>query len=60
MLLFHASVTDSLVTLATHIINHLGLAGVALLTLSSAVIVVPGTEATMLFAGFNVTTTTSR
>ena len=54
MLALHASVTDSLVTLATHIINDLGLAGVALLTLSSAVIVVPGTEATMLLAGFNV------
>ena len=54
MLLTHASVTDSLVTLATHVINHLGLAGVALLTLSSAVIVVPGTEATMLLSGFNV------
>lgn len=54
MLLTHASVTDSLVTLATHIINHLGLAGVALLTFSSAVIVVPGTEATMLLSGFNV------
>lgn len=54
MLLLHSSVTDSLVTLATHVINDLGLAGVALLTLSSAVIVVPGTEATMLLSGFNV------
>ena len=53
-MLLHASVTDSLVTLATHIINDLGLAGVALLTLSSAVIIVPGTEATMLLSGFNV------
>ncbi len=49
-----ASVTDSLVTLATHIIRDLGLAGVALLTLTSAVIGLPGTEPTMLFAGFNV------
>jgi membrane protein DedA with SNARE-associated domain len=32
----------------------LGLAGVALLTLTSGVIGVPGTEPTMLFAGFNV------
>jgi membrane protein DedA with SNARE-associated domain len=49
-----ASVTDSLVTLATHIINDLGLAGVSLLTLTSGVIGVPGSEPTMLFAGFNV------
>jgi membrane protein DedA with SNARE-associated domain len=48
------SVTDSLATLATHIINDLGLAGVALLNLTSGVIGVPGTEPTMLFAGFNV------
>jgi membrane protein DedA with SNARE-associated domain len=53
-LLEAASVTDSLVTLATHVIRDLGLAGVALLTLSSAVIGLPGTEPTMLFAGFNV------
>jgi len=49
-----ASVTNSLVTLATHVINDLGLAGVALLTLTTGVIGVPGTEPTMLFAGFNV------
>jgi membrane protein DedA with SNARE-associated domain len=49
-----ASVTDSLVTLATHIVNDLGLAGVTLLTMTSGVIGVPGTEPTMLFAGFNV------
>ncbi len=54
MLLALASVTDSLVTLATHIIRDLGLAGVALLTLTSGVIGVPGSEPTMLFAGFNV------
>jgi membrane protein DedA with SNARE-associated domain len=52
--LLAASVTDSLVNLATHIIRDLGLAGVSLLTLSSGVIGVPGTEPTMLFAGFNV------
>lgn len=49
-----ASITNSLVTLATHVIRDLGLAGVALMIFSSAVIFVPGTEATMLFAGFNV------
>jgi membrane protein DedA with SNARE-associated domain len=52
--LLAASVTDSLVTFATHVIRDLGLAGVALLTVSSGVIGVPGTESTMLFAGFNV------
>ena len=54
MLLVHASVTDALVRLATHLIADLGLAGVALLTLSSGVIGAPGTEPTMLFAGFDV------
>jgi membrane protein DedA with SNARE-associated domain len=48
------SVTDSLATLATHVINDLGLGGVALLCMTSGVIGVPGTEPTMLFAGFNV------
>jgi len=54
VLLVYASVTDSLVTLATHIIRDLGLAGVALLTMTSGIIGVPGSEPTMLFAGFNV------
>jgi membrane protein DedA with SNARE-associated domain len=54
VLILYASVTDSLVTLATHIIRDLGLAGVALLTLTSGVVGVPGSEPTMLFAGFNV------
>jgi membrane protein DedA with SNARE-associated domain len=49
-----ASVTDSLVTLATHIIRDLGLAGVSAMTLASGVVGVPGSEPTMLFAGFNV------
>jgi membrane protein DedA with SNARE-associated domain len=53
-LLLAASVTDSFVTLATHIIRDLGLAGVSLLTMLSGVIGVPGTEPTMLFAGFDV------
>jgi membrane protein DedA with SNARE-associated domain len=54
VLLAHASVTDSLVTLATHVINDLGYAGVALLCMTTGVIGLPGTEPTMLFAGFNV------
>ncbi len=54
MLLAHASLTEPLVKLATHLIADLGLAGVALLTLSSGVIGIPGTEPTMLFAGFDV------
>lgn len=54
MLLAFASVTDSLVTLATHVIRDLGLAGVAMLTMTSGVVGVPGSEPTMLFAGFNV------
>ena len=54
MLIALASVTDSLVTLATHVIRDLGLAGVAMLTLTSGVIGAPGSEPTMLFAGFNV------
>ncbi len=40
--------------MATHLIASLGLAGVALLTLTTGVVGLPGTEPTMLFAGFNV------
>jgi len=49
-----ASVTSGLVTLATHVIDHLAYAGVGLMILVSGVIAVPGTEAPMLFAGFDV------
>lgn len=49
-----ASLTGPLVNLATSIIRHLGLAGVLALTAMTGVIGVPGTEPTMLFAGFNV------
>ena len=49
-----ASITDSLVTFATDVVRDLGLPGVFLLmVLESACIPVPS-EATMLFAGFNV------
>jgi membrane protein DedA with SNARE-associated domain len=54
LLLALASVTDSLVSVATHLIRDIGLAGVALLSLTSGVIGLPGSEPTMLFAGFNV------
>ena len=49
-----ASLTGPLVNLATHVIGSLGLAGVALMTVTTAVIGVPGTEPMMLFAGFDV------
>src|SRR6478735_7205051 len=49
-----ASVTDSLVTFATNVVKDLGLPGIFLLmTPESACIPIPS-EATMLFAGFNV------
>lgn len=52
--LISASVTDSLVTFATNVVHDLGLAGVfVLMLLESACIPIPS-EATMLFAGFNV------
>jgi membrane protein DedA with SNARE-associated domain len=54
VLLTFASITNSLVNLATHVIQDIGLAGVFALTFSSGVVGVPGTEPTMLFAGFNV------
>ena len=49
-----ASVTASLVTFATHVVQHLGLPGVCLLIAMSQIVIVPGTEVTMLFAGFSV------
>lgn len=55
-MLLDASVTNSLATLATHVVQHLGYAGVALMITVSQVIIVPGTEVVMLFAGFNVDT----
>lgn len=54
MLLELASLTDSFVTLATHVIRDLGLAGVAVLAATSATVGLPGSEPTMLFAGFDV------
>jgi membrane protein DedA with SNARE-associated domain len=54
VLLGPASITGPLVTFATNLIKSIGLGGVAVLTASSGVIGVPGSEPTMLFAGFNV------
>ncbi len=54
MLLTLASLTGPLVQFATHLIANLGYAGVFLLTLMTAIVGVPGTEPTMLFAGFDV------
>jgi membrane protein DedA with SNARE-associated domain len=54
VLLFPASVTGPIVNLATHVIGSLGLAGVAFMTAASGVIGLPGSEPTMLFAGFDV------
>jgi membrane protein DedA with SNARE-associated domain len=49
-----ASLTGPLVTFATHVINTLGLAGVLVMTTTTGIIGLPGTEPTMLFAGFDV------
>src|SRR4051812_15947723 len=55
-LLVLASITDKLATFATNVVRDLGLPGVLLLmTLESSCIPIPS-EATMLFAGFNVAT----
>ncbi len=54
MPLLVASLTGPLVNLATHAIRSLGYAGVLALVAMSGVVGVPGTEPTMLFAGFNV------
>jgi membrane protein DedA with SNARE-associated domain len=54
LLLTFASLTGPLVQFATHLIADLGYAGVFLLTMMTSVIGVPGTEPTMLFAGFDV------
>jgi membrane protein DedA with SNARE-associated domain len=49
-----ASVTDHLVTFATHVISDLGVAGVFLLMAADATAIPFPSEATLLFAGFNV------
>jgi membrane protein DedA with SNARE-associated domain len=52
--LLTASLTGPVVHLATNVIDSLGLAGVAFMIATSAVIGLPGTEPVMLFAGFDV------
>ena len=49
-----ASLTGPLVTFATNVIGSLGVVGVGVMTMTSGVIGVPGSEPTMLFAGFDV------
>jgi membrane protein DedA with SNARE-associated domain len=55
-MLVTASVTDSLVTLATHVIRDLGLGGIVLLVGADAVGIPIPAGAVMLFAGFDVST----
>ncbi|HEU4978184.1 MAG TPA: DedA family protein [Solirubrobacteraceae bacterium] len=55
-LILLASATDKLTTFATNVIDHLGYGGIlVLMTLESACVPIPS-EATMLFAGFDVST----
>jgi membrane protein DedA with SNARE-associated domain len=53
-MILDASITGSLVNFATSAVSDGGLLGIAGLTISSAVLGAPGTEVTMLFAGYNV------
>lgn len=46
--------TGPLVNLATKVIGSLGVAGVLVMTTTTGIIGLPGTEPTMLFAGFDV------
>jgi membrane protein DedA with SNARE-associated domain len=52
--LYLASISDTLVRFATDLIDSLGLAGVFLLMLAESACIPIPSEATMLFAGFNV------
>jgi membrane protein DedA with SNARE-associated domain len=54
VLVVFASLTGPLINLATNVIDSLGYAGVAVLTATTGVIGLPGTEPVMLFAGFDV------
>jgi membrane protein DedA with SNARE-associated domain len=48
-----ASITEPLVNFASNVIGTLGLAGVFVMTTTTGIIGLPGTELTMLFAGFD-------
>jgi membrane protein DedA with SNARE-associated domain len=50
----HAAVTDGLVDFAVRVINDLGLPGIFVLMLAESACIPIPSEATMLFAGFNV------
>ena len=54
MPLLLASLTGPLVNFATNVIGSLGVAGVLVMTTMTGIIGIPGTEPTMLFAGFDV------
>ena len=49
-----ASVTDKLATFATNVVGDLGLPGVFVLMVAESALIPIPSEATMLFAGFNV------
>jgi membrane protein DedA with SNARE-associated domain len=49
-----ASVTDSLVTFATNVIDHLGLPGIVLLSAADSMGIPIAAAVIMLFAGFNI------
>ena len=54
MSLVHAAVTDGLVDFAVNVIDDLGLPGIFVLMLAESACIPIPSEATMLFAGFNV------
>src|SRR5256885_13789318 len=54
LVLVLASVTDKLATFATNVVGDLGLPGVFLLMMAESACIPIPSEATMLFAGFNV------
>jgi membrane protein DedA with SNARE-associated domain len=49
-----ASITGPLVDGMTHVVNDVGLVGIALMMTTTGIVGLPGSEPTMLFAGFNV------
>jgi membrane protein DedA with SNARE-associated domain len=53
-MLVYASISDRLVDLAVNVIGDLGLAGILVLTIAESACIPIPSEATMMFAGFNV------